>query len=119
GDRSENGDYIYGKKRLREIDRRIRYVTKQLESAVIVDPKLQVGLTQVFFGATVHYCNEKDESRSVTIVGVDEANVSIGNISWISPLANTLLKARVGDSVLLRVSDEEHVLKVTDITYHA
>jgi len=117
GDRSENGDYIYGKKRLREIDRRIRYLTKRLESADIVDPKLQVGLAQVFFGATVQYISENGESHSVKIVGLDEADISVGKISWISPLAKTLLKARVGDRVTLRVSDGEHILTVTDISY--
>ncbi|WP_245954030.1 transcription elongation factor GreB [Legionella donaldsonii] len=119
GDRSENGDYIYGKKRLREIDRRIRYLTKRLESAQIVDPKLQVGLTQVFFGATVQYSNEKGESHTVKIVGVDEADISAGKISWISPLAKTLLKARVGDRVTLRVNGEESKLTVTTISYVA
>ncbi|WP_252578704.1 transcription elongation factor GreB [Legionella lytica] len=117
GDRSENGDYIYGKKRLREIDRRIRYLTKQLESAVIVDPKLQVGLTQVFFGATVQYIDEHGESHSVKIVGLDEADINVGKISWISPLAKTLLKAKVGDSITLRVSDGERNLTVTNISY--
>ncbi|KTD40019.1 transcription elongation factor GreB [Legionella parisiensis] len=117
GDRSENGDYIYGKKRLREIDRRIRYLTKRLESAEIVDPKLQVGLTQVFFGATVHYIIENGESRSVKIVGLDEADINAGKISWVSPLAKTLLKARVGDSRTLRVGDGEYNLTVTNIYY--
>ncbi|CAM4431048.1 MAG: Transcription elongation factor GreB [Legionella sp.] len=117
GDRSENGDYIYGKKRLREIDRRIRYLTKQLENAAIVDPKLQVGLTQVFFGATVQYTNENDEPHTVKIVGLDEADINLGKISWISPLAKTLLKARVGDSITLRVSDGEHHFTVTHISY--
>lgn len=117
GDRSENGDYIYGKKRLREIDRRIRYLTKRLESAQIVDPKLQVGLTQVFFGATVEYSNENGESHTVKIVGVDEADISAGKISWISPLAKTLLKARVGERVTLRVNGEESKLTVTTISY--
>lgn len=117
GDRSENGDYIYGKKRLREIDRRIRYLMKRLESADIVDPKLQVGLTQVFFGATVQYIDEKGESHSVKIVGLDEADINAGKISWVSPVAKTLLKARVGDSMTLRVGDEEHNLTVTHISY--
>ncbi|MDR3504421.1 MAG: transcription elongation factor GreB [Legionella sp.] len=117
GDRSENGDYIYGKKRLREIDRRIRYLTKQLESAVIVDPKLQVGLPQVFFGATVQYTNEDGESHTVQIVGLDEADINVGKISWISPLAKTLLKARVGDRITLRVIDGERNLTVTNISY--
>ncbi|MGM9452612.1 transcription elongation factor GreB [Legionella bozemanae] len=117
GDRSENGDYIYGKKRLREIDRRIRYLTKRLESAQIVDPKLQVGLTQVFFGATVQYINEDGESHSVKIVGLDEADINAGKINWVSPLAKALLKARVGDCVTLRVRDGECHLTVTNISY--
>lgn len=117
GDRSENGDYIYGKKRLREIDRRIRYLTKRLESAEIVDPKLQVGLTQVFFGATVQYISENGESHCVKIVGLDEADISTGKISWVSPLAKTLLKARVGDSVTLRVDDGKRNLTITNISY--
>nr|WP_276559061.1 transcription elongation factor GreB [Fluoribacter dumoffii] len=117
GDRSENGDYIYGKKRLREIDRRIRYLTKRLESAEIVDPKLQVGLTQVFFGATVQYVDENGEAHRVKIVGLDEADINAGKISWISPLAKTLLKARVGDDVTLRIGDEKRALTVTHISY--
>lgn len=117
GDRSENGDYIYGKKRLREIDRRLRYLTKRLESAETVDPKLQVGLTQVFFGATVEYINEDGESHTVKIVGLDEADINAGKISWVSPLAKTLLKARVGDSLTLRVGDRESNLTVINISY--
>ena len=117
GDRSENGDYIYGKKRLREIDRRIRYLTKRLETAIIVDPKLQAGLTQVFFGATVQYTNEQGESHCVKIVGLDEADINAGKISWISPLAKTLLKAKVGEIRTLRVGGEEYNLTVTDIAY--
>ncbi|KTD10822.1 transcription elongation factor [Legionella gratiana] len=117
GDRSENGDYIYGKKRLREIDRRIRYLRKRLESAQIVDPKLQVGLTQVFFGATVQYIDENGESHSVKIVGLDEADINAGKISWVSPLAKTLLKARVGESRTLRISAGECNLTVTHISY--
>jgi transcription elongation factor GreB len=117
GDRSENGDYIYGKKRLREIDRRIHYLTKRLESAQIVDPKLQAGLTQVFFGATVQYLDENGGSHTVKIVGLDEADVSIGKISWFSPLATTLLKARVGDRVTLRAGNGESILTVTAISY--
>jgi transcription elongation factor GreB len=117
GDRSENGDYIYGKKRLREIDRRIRYLTKRLETAQIVDPKLQVALTQVFFGATVQYINENGEPHSVKIVGVDEADINAGKISWISPMAKALLKARVGDSVTLRVGSDRQALRVTHIFY--
>ena len=102
GDRSENGDYIYGKKRLREIDRRIRYLTKRLESAVVVDPQTQENLEQVFFGATVTICEiDAGGAGSVTyqIVGVDEADAGAGRISWISPLARALMKAREGDLV--------------------
>ncbi|RUR11673.1 transcription elongation factor GreB [Legionella sp. km772] len=117
GDRSENGDYIYGKKRLREIDRRIRYLTKRLESAKIVDPKLQQGLNQVFFGATVQYLNEEGETHTVKIVGIDEADLSLGKISWISPLAKTLLKARVGDKVSLRVGTAKSNFTVSKISY--
>ncbi len=117
GDRSENGDYIYGKKRLREIDRRIRYLTKQLESAQIVDPKFQIGLTQVFFGATVEYTDENKEPRCVKIVGIDEADINAGKISWISPLAKTLLKAKVGDTMTLHVKDREQFLTITKIYY--
>ncbi|STY31319.1 transcription elongation factor [Legionella wadsworthii] len=117
GDRSENGDYIYGKKRLREIDRRIRYLTKRLETAEIVDPKRQLGLTQVFFGATVQYMNEQGETHCVKIVGIDEADIHAGKISWISPLAKTLLKARVGDNLTLWVGPEKSHLTVTHISY--
>lgn len=117
GDRSENGDYIYGKKRLREIDRRIRYLTKQLESAQIVDPKLQIGLTQVFFGATVEYTDENKEPHCVKIVGIDEADINAGKISWISPLAKTLLKAKVGDTMTLHVKEGEQFLTITKIYY--
>ena len=102
GDRSENGDYIYGKKRLREIDRRIRYLTKRLESAVVVDPQTQENLEQVFFGATVTICEiDAGGAGSVTyqIVGDDEADAGAGRISWISPLARALMKAREGDLV--------------------
>lgn len=117
GDRSENGDYIYGKKRLREIDRRIRYLTKRLESAVIVDPKLQVGLTQVFFGATVKYIDEHQNSHCIKIVGLDEADINIGKISWISPLAKTLLKAKIGDIVTLKAAAGISKLTIASITY--
>lgn len=109
--------YAQDSNRLREIDRRIRYLTKRLESAELVDPKLQVGLTQVFFGATVQYINEHGESHSVKIVGLDEADINTGKISWVSPVAKTLLKARVGDSLILRVGDMEHNLTVTNISY--
>ncbi len=99
GDRSENGDYIYGKKRLREIDRRIRFLMKRLESAVIVDPASQENTQQVFFGATVTVCNAEGCESTYQIVGIDEADAARGTISWISPLAKALLKAREGDTV--------------------
>ena len=99
GDRSENGDYIYGKKRLREIDRRIRFLAKRLESAVIVDPAQQQNCEQVFFAATVTVCDAEGAQATYQIVGIDEANAQEGRISWISPLARALLKAREGDRV--------------------
>jgi transcription elongation factor GreB len=102
GDRSENGDYIYGKKRLREIDRRIRFLTKRLEIAEVTDPSLHHGHNQVFFGATVTYSEEDTGvERTVTIMGIDEADSAHGQVSWISPIARALLKAREGDVVKL------------------
>ncbi|MEP6557181.1 MAG: transcription elongation factor GreB, partial [Burkholderiales bacterium] len=103
GDRSENGDYIYGKKRLREIDRRMRFLTKRLEIAEVVDPSVHHGREQIFFGATVTYADEEDHERTITIRGVDEADSSAGEVSWISPVARALLKAQVGDVVKLVV----------------
>lgn len=99
GDRSENGDYIYGKRRLREIDRRIRFLTKRLELAEVVDPLRQGDNDQVFFGATVTIADHLGAENTYSIVGVDEADASSGKISWISPLARALLKAREGDTV--------------------
>jgi transcription elongation factor GreB len=101
GDRSENGDYLYGKKRLREIDRRIRFLTKRLDIAQVVDPSLHHGSDQVFFGATVTYAEVAGEERTVTIKGIDEVEHLHGEVSWISPVARALLKARVGDEVSL------------------
>ncbi len=101
GDRSENGDYHYGKKRLREIDRRIRFLTKRLEMAEVTDPSVHHGSDQVFFGATVTYVDEADVERTITILGIDEADSLKGEVSWISPIARALLKARVGDAVKL------------------
>ncbi|MGB9153264.1 MAG: transcription elongation factor GreB [Alphaproteobacteria bacterium] len=117
GDRSENGDYIYGKKRLREIDRRARYLTKRLESAEIVDPKLQKNRDQVFFGASVTYVRQDDSEHTVTLVGVDEAELSQGKISWISPIAKALLKARVGDAVEVRTPAGSDTLEILSIRY--
>ena len=101
GDRSENGDYLYGKKRLREIDRRMRFLTKRLDIAEVVDPAAQPNRDQVFFGATVSYSDKAGEDHTVTIVGVDEAEPLAGKISWISPVARALIKAREGDTVVL------------------
>ena len=101
GDRSENGDYIYGKKRLREIDRRIRFLTKRLEIAEVTDPSAHFGKDQVFFGATVTYVEEAGDERTVTILGIDEADSLKGEVTWISPIARALLKAREGDVVKL------------------
>src|SRR3984885_4737854 len=117
GDRSENGDYIYGKRRLREIDRRIRYLTKRLESAEVVDPKLQKNREQVFFGATVIYVREDDSEHRVTLVGVDEAELSRGKISWISPVARALVKARVGDAIDVRTPAGVDTIEVLSIVY--
>jgi transcription elongation factor GreB len=117
GDRSENGDYIYGKRRLREIDRRIRFLTKRLESAEIVDPKKQQRRDQVFFGATVSYAAADGTETTVTIVGVDEADFSRGQVSWVSPIARALLKAREGDIVELRAPGGVEPIEVLAISY--
>ncbi len=117
GDRSENGDYIYGKKRLREIDRRIRFLTKRLETAEIVDPGRQTRRDQVFFGATVTYANGAGAENTVTIVGIDEADVDRGYVSWISPIARALLKAHEGDVVQLRTPGGSEMIEVVEIRY--
>src|SRR5579859_6362747 len=117
GDRSENGDYLYGKKRLREIDRRIRFLTKRIEKAEIVDPALQIRRDQVFFGATVTYENERGEEKTITIVGEDEANSDQGLVSWISPIATAFLKAYEGDEVSFRTPGGKTILTVVEITY--
>ena len=101
GDRSENGDYLYGKKRLREIDRRIRFLTKRLEMAEVVDPSVHCGSDQVFFGATVTYAEASGTERTVTILGIDEADSLQAQVSWVSPIARTLLKSREGDELKL------------------
>ncbi|OYQ31752.1 transcription elongation factor GreB [Niveispirillum lacus] len=117
GDRSENGDYIYGKKRLREIDRRMRFLSKRLEIANVVDPTQQKHREQVFFGATVTYAREDGTENTVTIVGVDETDMGPGRISWVSPVARALLKARKGDLVSLRTPAGVEELEVISITY--
>jgi transcription elongation factor GreB len=117
GDRSENGDYLYGKKRLREIDRRIRFLTKRLDIAEVADPSLHHGNEQIFFGATVTYANARGEEKTVTIKGVDEADNLHGDISWISPIARALLKARVGDEVQLMTPGGLETLEVLAVRY--
>jgi len=117
GDRSENGDYLYGKKRLREIDRRIRFLTRRLESAEVTDPSAHHGSDQVFFGATVTYANQDGEERTVTIKGIDESDSLRGDVSWVSPVARALLKARVGDEVVLRTPGGVQTLEVLVVSY--
>ncbi len=117
GDRSENGDYIYGKQRLREIDRRIRFLTKRLESAEIVDPSRQTRHDQVFFGATVTYADPHGAERTVTIVGIDETDLDQGRVSWISPIARALMKAHEGDVVELRTPTGTEPIEVIEIRY--
>ena len=117
GDRSENGDYIYGKKRLREIDRRIRFLAQRLDSAEVVDPAQRKGCDQVFFGATVTLRRQDGSNAIYSIVGVDEADAGHGLISWVSPLARALLKARAADSVLLKVAGGEEELEVVKVVY--
>lgn len=117
GDRSENGDYLYGKKRLREIDRRIRFLTKRLDIAEVVDPSVHWGADQVFFGATVRYVNARDEERTITIKGVDESDSAAGEISWVAPMARALLGARVGDEVRVQTPAGVDSVEVLAVSY--
>ena len=117
GDRSENADYQYGKKRLREIDRRIRYLTKRLENAEVVDPATREETDQVFFAATVSYCNASGEEMTVRIVGLDETDHARGYISWISPVARALIKAREGDSVALVTPGGREEIDILEVRY--
>jgi transcription elongation factor GreB len=117
GDRSENADYQYGKKRLREIDRRIRYLTKRLEAAEVVDPATREATEQVFFGATVEYENGAGETHTVHIVGLDEMDPSKNYVSWISPIARAFIKAREGDTVTLRTPAGEEQLEIIEVRY--
>ena len=119
GDRSENGDYLYGKKRLREIDRRIRFLTRRLEIAEVTDPSLHHGGEQIFFGATVHYADEEGVESTVTILGIDEAQSALGQVSWVSPVARALLKARVGDAVRLITPVGAREIEVLSVDYPA
>ena len=117
GDRSENGDYIYGKKRLREIDRRVRFLRKRLESAEVVDPVQRGECEQIFFGATVTVCDSSGRKSTYSIVGVDEADVGNGLISWVSPLARTLLKLRKGEVAILRTPVGIRELEILSVNY--
>ena len=117
GDRSENGDYIYGKRRLRQIDSRIRFLSRRIEAAEVVDPARQVSAEQIFFGATVTYAPASGVENTVQIVGVDEADPLKGKISWISPVARALLKAREGDLVQLMTPAGKDELEVIRIAY--
>ena len=119
GDRSENGDYLYGKKRLREIDRRIRFLTRRLDIAEVVDPTLHHGNEQIFFGATVRYASDHGDERTIRIIGVDEAESARGEVSWIAPIARALLKARVGDEVRLVTPRGTETLEVLEVRYPA
>ncbi len=117
GDRSENGDYLYGKKRLREIDRRIRFLTKRLEIAEVADPSVHHGKDQVFFGATVSYAEQDGTERTVTILGIDEADSLQGQVSWVAPIARTLLKSHAGDVLRLVTPSGVVEIEVLEVRY--
>ena len=119
GDRSENGDYLYGKKRLREIDRRIRFLTQRLEIAEVTDPALHHGSDQVFFGATVTYASAPGQERTITIKGIDEADSLAGEVSWVSPIARALIKSREGDEVVLVTPGGLEKLEILEVRYPA
>jgi transcription elongation factor GreB len=117
GDRSENGDYIYGKKRLREIDRRIRFLNQRLEFAHVLDPSTRESTNQVFFGATITYLNGQNEQKTIRIVGVDEVDVEHGDVSWISPIAKAMLKKSIGDEITLETPDGLETIEILDVQY--
>jgi transcription elongation factor GreB len=117
GDRSENADYIYGKRRLREIDRRIRFLTKRMEAAEVIDPTAREPTDQVFFGATVLVVDENGQEATYSIVGIDETDVARGRLSWISPLARALLKRREGDEVTIKAPGGDQVLEIVSVQY--
>ncbi len=119
GDRSENGDYLYGKKRLREIDRRIRYLTRRLDNSDVVDPAARGDTEQIFFGATVDYTDDAGEHHTITIVGLDEVDTARGHVSWISPIAGALIKHSVGDTVSLRTPVGARKIEIVDVRYEA
>ena len=117
GDRSENGDYIYGKKRLREIDRRVRFLTKRVENAEVVDPATREPTEQIFFGATVTVEDQQGEEVTYAIVGIDEADAGRGYLAWTSPMAQALLKARVGDTVIVQTPGGRREVDIVDVRY--
>jgi len=117
GDRSENADYQYGKKRLREIDRRIRYLTKRLEAAEVVDPSTREDTDQVFFGATVTYAKASGGEETIRIVGIDETDLPQNYVSWISPIARALIKSREGDTVKLHTPGGDEELEILEVRY--
>lgn len=119
GDRSENGDYLYGKKRLREIDRRIHYLNKRLDQPEVVDPAARGATDLIFFGATVDYIDGGGNECTVTIVGIDEVDPARGHVSWISPVAKALLKHRAGDTVRLMTPGGAEDIEITDVRYEA
>lgn len=119
GDRSENGDYIYGKRRLREIDRRLRYLGKRLENVEVVNPAIREDTDQVFFGATVMVVDDQNETSTFTIVGIDEADLRKNHISWISPMARALMKAHEGDTVTLATPGGRREMQILEVRYQA
>ena len=119
GDRSENADYIYGKRRLREIDRRIRFLTKRLDAAEVIDPAAREETDQVFFGATVTVCDEDGQQRTYSIVGIDDADVTRGRISWISPLARALVKRHEGEEITFKAPGGDQILQIVRVEYKA
>ena len=119
GDRSENGDYLYDKKRLREIDRRIRYLTRRLDNSEVVDPAARGDTEQIYFGATVDYVDDAGEAHTVTIVGLDEVDTARGHVSWISPIAGALIKRSAGDTVSLRTPSGARQIEIINVRYEA
>lgn len=117
GDRSENGDYLYGKRRMREIDRRIRFLTKRLEAAQVVDPETREATDQIFFGATVTLLRGNGSEQTIKIVGIDEIDTAQNKISWISPLARCLIKAREGDEVSLNTPEGREDIEILEVAY--
>lgn len=117
GDRSENGDYIYGKRRLREIDRRIRFLTRRLDNAEVVDTRRQENVDQVFFGAEVTYADSQGDEHKIMIVGIDEVDLDLGHVSWISPIARAITKAKIGDIVPLRTPARLEQIEILDVHY--